>query len=126
LETPLEILSKKDQWEKKQAVYLYKCKLCSNSYKEKKILNRHLKNAHSTDNNYISWQWLDFRLETIFNTAPAAFKNDAQFKTGQNQFENKQLACRFVNLNSWHTKEQFSIEIKSWSIFGLKSIAPTF
>jgi len=28
----------------------------------------------------------------IFSTAPAAIKNDAQFKSGQNQLENKQLA----------------------------------
>jgi len=27
---------------------------------------------------------VDFRLEQIFNTAPAAFKNEAQFKSGQN------------------------------------------
>ncbi len=38
---------------KKQAVYLHKCKLCSNSYKEKKVLDRHLKNVHNSDNNYI-------------------------------------------------------------------------
>jgi len=28
--------------------------------------------------------WLGFRLQPIFSTAPAASKNDAQFKTGQN------------------------------------------
>jgi len=46
-------INKKGKTRKKQAVYLFKCKLCSNSYKEKKILNRHLKNAHSSDNNDI-------------------------------------------------------------------------
>jgi hypothetical protein len=33
-----------------------------------------------------------FRLEPIFITAPAASKNDAQFKSGQNQLKNKQFA----------------------------------
>jgi len=33
-----------------------------------------------------------FRLRPIFNTAPAASKNNAWFKSGQNQLENKQLA----------------------------------
>ncbi len=29
----------------------------------------------------------DFRLKQIYTTAPAAFKNDAQFKSGQNQLK---------------------------------------
>jgi len=28
--------------------------------------------------------WLGFRLKPIYTTAPAAFKNDSQFKSGQN------------------------------------------
>jgi len=31
-------------------------------------------------------------LETIFNTAPAASENDAQFKSGQTWLKNKQIA----------------------------------
>jgi hypothetical protein len=37
---------------KKKAVYFYKCKLCSSSFKEKKAHDRHLKNIHSTDKDY--------------------------------------------------------------------------
>ncbi len=33
--------------------------------------------------------WLNFRLESIYTTAPAA---DAQFEIGQNRLKNKQLA----------------------------------
>jgi len=39
-----------------------------------------------------SRSWFSFRLKSIFNTAPAASKNDAQFKGGQNWLKNKQLA----------------------------------
>jgi len=35
-------------------------------------------------------KFLDVRLESIFNTAPAASKNNARFKRGQNQLKNKQ------------------------------------
>ncbi len=42
--------------------------------------------------NKICLSWLDFRREPIYTTAPAATKNDAQFKSGQNQLKNKQLA----------------------------------
>jgi len=35
---------------------------------------------------------LIFRLEPIFNTAPAASKNTAQFKSGQNWPKNNHLA----------------------------------
>jgi hypothetical protein len=36
--------------------------------------------------------WFSFRHEQIFSTAPAASKNDAQFKRGQNLLKNKQPA----------------------------------
>ncbi len=35
---------------------------------------------------------ISFRLERIFNTTPAASKNTAWFKSGQNWLKNKQLA----------------------------------
>ncbi len=31
--------------------------------------------------------WLDFKLEAIFATAPAASKNEARFQNGQNQLK---------------------------------------
>jgi hypothetical protein len=34
----------------------------------------------------------DFKLEPIFDTAPAASKNKACFKSGQNQLKNNHLA----------------------------------
>jgi hypothetical protein len=37
---------------KKQATHFYKCKLCSASFKEKKTHDRHLKNIHSTNEDY--------------------------------------------------------------------------
>jgi len=40
----------------------------------------------------ISLWWFGFMLKPIFSTAPAAPKNDAQFKRGQNWLKNKQLA----------------------------------
>jgi len=49
------------------------------------------------------WQakwWFGFRLEPIFTTAPAASKNNAQFK--MSNFIQK-LSSSFVNLNPWHT-----------------------
>jgi len=37
---------------------------------------------------YIWLWWFVFMLEPIFNTAPAALKYNARFKSGQNQFRN--------------------------------------
>ena len=34
----------------------------------------------------------DFKLEPIYTTAPAASKNDAQFKSGQNQLKSNHFA----------------------------------
>jgi len=42
--------------------------------------------------------WLDFRLEPIFNTAPGASKNDAQFKNGQYQPKNTIISLCYLNL----------------------------
>jgi hypothetical protein len=39
--------------------------------------------------------WFGFRLEPIFNTAQAASKNTAQFKSGQNQPQNNHFALLF-------------------------------
>jgi len=40
---------------------------------------------HFTDLGKLNFQWwFGFRLGQIFNTAPAASKNDAWFKSGQN------------------------------------------
>jgi len=36
--------------------------------------------------NFAEW-WFDFGLEPIITTVQAASKNDAQFKSGQNQFK---------------------------------------
>jgi len=36
--------------------------------------------------------WFGLRLEAIFNTAQAASKNTARFKSGQNQPKNNHLA----------------------------------
>ena len=50
----------------------------------------------------LTWLWFEFcRLELISTTAPAALKNDARFKSGQNWLKKK--SSRFVNLNPWHT-----------------------
>jgi len=40
----------------------------------------------------ISPWWIDLRLEPIFNTVPAASKNTAPFKIGQNQSKNNHFA----------------------------------
>ncbi len=40
---------------------------------------------------YISWRWFVFRLKPIFNIAPAASKNTAQFKSGHNWLKNNHL-----------------------------------
>ncbi len=59
--------------------------------------------------------WVHFRLKPIYTTAPAAFKNDLRFKSGQNQLENHHIAllikicdtlCRFsvfcrINFNKF-------------------------
>jgi uncharacterized Zn-finger protein len=37
---------------KKQLIHFFKCKLCSTNFKDKKNLDRHLKNIHKTDENY--------------------------------------------------------------------------
>ncbi len=41
--------------------------------------------------------WLDFKLEPIFDTAPAASKNKARFKSGQSRLKNKHLATLDLN-----------------------------
>ncbi len=55
---------------------------------------------------YRAFHWFGqakyFRLVPIFNTAPAVSKNNAWFKSGQNQPKSVQLPS-FVNLNSSHT-----------------------
>ncbi len=58
----------------------------------------HLWHGNSTERftdlgklNLLLW-WFDFRLKPIYTTAPAASKNDAQFKSGQNRLENNHLA----------------------------------
>ncbi len=35
--------------------------------------------------------WFDFKLEPIFDTAPAASKNKARFKSGQSRLKNNHL-----------------------------------
>ncbi len=41
----------------------------------------------------ITWLcWFGFRVESILNTAPAASKNVAHFKSGQKRLKNKHLA----------------------------------
>jgi len=46
-----------------------------------------------TDLGKLNFQWwFGFRLELIFNTAPVAPKNTAQFKNGQNQPQNSYFA----------------------------------
>jgi len=49
---------------------------------------------HFTDLGKLNFRWwFGFRLKPIFSTAPAASKNNAQFKRGQNQLDyTKQLA----------------------------------
>jgi hypothetical protein len=42
----------KGSLKKKELVHFYKCKFCPNNYKDKKILDRHLRNIHNTDENY--------------------------------------------------------------------------
>ena len=37
---------------KKQLIHFFNCKLCSTNFKDKKNLDRHLKNIHKTDENY--------------------------------------------------------------------------
>jgi len=59
---------------------------------------------------WISRGWFVFRLEPIFNTTPAASKNNAQFKSGQNQPNNK--SSYFINLNVWLTLQNCC-----WAIF---------
>jgi len=41
---------------------------------------------------YIFQLWFGFKLKPIFNTAPAASKNTAQFKSGQNRLKKMQIA----------------------------------
>jgi len=48
--------------------------------------------------------WFGFRLEPIFNTAPAASKNKASFKRGQ---IDSKISNSVVNLNTWRTLYQF-------------------
>ncbi len=36
--------------------------------------------------------WFNFKLEPVFNTAPASSKNEAHFKSGQNRLKNNHLA----------------------------------
>jgi len=40
----------------------------------------------------ISQWWFNFRLKPIYDTAPTASKNTAQFKRGQNWLKNNHLA----------------------------------
>ncbi len=55
--------------------------------KTTKISTEHFTDLSKLNFPMVVW----FQLEPIFNTAPAASKNDAQFKSGQNQLDNKQL-----------------------------------
>ncbi len=45
--------------------------------------------------------WFNFKLIPIFATAPAATKNEAHFKCGQNVLGNNHLATE--DLNSWNS-----------------------
>jgi hypothetical protein len=42
--------------------------------------------------NLICQRWFNFKLEPIFDTAPAASKNEARFKSGQSQLKNNHPA----------------------------------
>ncbi len=48
--------------------------------------------------------WFDFKLEPIFDTSPAASKNEAHVKSGQNWPKNNRLAT--YNLNPWNSLYQ--------------------
>ena len=58
--------------------YMYKIL----KFKDKLLTLALQKKFYSIFSQKICLWWFNFRLKPIYTTAPAAFKNDAQFKTG--------------------------------------------
>ncbi len=57
--------------------------------------------------------WLDFKLETIFATAPAASKNGDCFRSGQNQQKNDHLPTLILIRETHYKKAELILEQKS-------------